>query len=346
MLLVALFAVTPAAAAQGSLVCDKLRQRLASAPETIGTTAEIRSYSSAIARQNFEIRKARQDMKRLGCSNGSVVVAPETEECRVLSDALDRMETNKRVLSSKREGLERGVGQQAARNRVLAALRSNGCGDSPTADLASAATEDNLPPLGELRMPDQAEQFGLDEGGWVPSPRDHAGTLRTLCVRTCDGAFFPISSNATPLSFSRDAALCQQMCPGTETELFYHSITSQESADMVSALTGRPYRELPRAFAYLGRASGKASSCTCNLTAYYEQARQSRSSALGGNQPYSSITEIGTTPKRDEPIDPRERPYDPAKDSVRQVGPTFLPTETSSIDLKKPALEGPQPLQQ
>jgi Protein of unknown function (DUF2865). len=343
---VALFAVTPAAAAQGSLVCEKLRQRLASTPETIATTTEIRSYSSAIARQNFEIRKTRQDMKRLGCSSGSVVVAPETEECRVLSEALDRMETNKRVLSSKRESLERGVGQQAARNRMLAALKSNGCTNSPTADIASATTEDKAPPLGELRMPDHAEQFGLDEGGWVPSPRDHAGTLRTLCVRTCDGAFFPISSNATPLSFSRDAALCQQMCPGTETELFYHSITTQESADMVSAQTGRPYRALPRAFAYLGRGSEKTPSCTCNLSAYYEQARQSRSSSLGDNQSYSSITEIRTAPRPNEPIDPRERPYDPVKDNVRQVGPIFLPTETSSIDLRHPALEGPQPLQQ
>lgn len=342
LLLVALFAVAPAAAAQGTLVCDKLRQRLDAVPETIGTTAEIRSYSSAIARQNFEIRKTRQDMKRLGCSSGSVIVAPETGECRVLSDALDRMELNKRALSSKRDGLQRSVGQQAARNRVLAALRSNGCGDTPAADLASARVEGNLPPLGELRMPGEAGQFSGDESGWVPSPRDRNGTLRTLCVRTCDGSFFPISSNATSLSFSRDAAVCRQMCPGTETELFYHSIMSQETAEMVSAQTGRPYRELPRAFAYRG--SGKDSSCTCNLSAYYEQARQSLSAS--GGQPYSSITEIRTAPRPNEPIDPRERPYDPVKDNVRQVGPVFLPTETSSIDLSNPALDGPQPLQQ
>lgn len=338
LLLVTLFAVTPAAAAQGSLVCDKLRQRLDAVPETVGTTAEIRSYSSAIARQNFEIRKTRQDMKRLGCSGGSVVVLPEKQECRVLSDALERMEMNKRALSSKRVGLERSVGQQAARNRVLAALRSNRCGDIPAADLASTRIEADLPPRGELRMPGQ---FGTDEDSWVPSPRDRTGTLRTLCVRTCDGSFFPISSNATPLSFSRDTALCQRMCPGTETELFYHSITSQETADMVSAQTGQPYRNLPRAFAYRG--SGKDASCTCNLSAYYEQAKQSLSV---GDQTYSAITDIRTTPRPNEPIDPRERPYDPLKDTVRRVGPIFLPAETSSIDLSRPALEGPQPLQQ
>ncbi|MBR0555261.1 DUF2865 domain-containing protein [Ciceribacter sp. L1K23] len=343
LLSLALLLATQAGGAEASLVCDRLRMKLANTPESEATTAEIRSYSSAIARQNLEIRKTIQDRKRLGCTSGSITVVSEPSGCDVLNDALDRMENNKRILTSKREGLERSVGQQAARNRVLAAMRTNGCGDGPAADLASAVVEDDAM-IGELRIPDE----GLDtDGGWTLSPSDRVGTLRTLCVRTCDGAFFPISSNATPLSFRRDAAMCQQMCPGTETELYYHSIMKQESAEMVSATTGRPYREMPGAFAYLGRASTKDPSCSCNLSAYYDRARQSQPSLGREEQLYSSIKQIRTRPaKPDEPIEARERPYDPARDKVRQVGPTFLPTETSSIDLKNPALDGPQPLQQ
>ena len=30
------------------------------------------------------------------------------------------------------------------------------------------------------------------------------GSYRTMCVRTCDGAYFPISSQASPMGFQRD----------------------------------------------------------------------------------------------------------------------------------------------
>ena len=46
-------------------------------------------------------------------------------------------------------------------------------------------------------------------------------TYRTLCVRLCDGFYFPISP-ATPQSrFARDADACSASC-GSEARLFYH----------------------------------------------------------------------------------------------------------------------------
>ena len=42
---------------------------------------------------------------------------------------------------------------------------------------------------------------------------------------------------------------------------------------------------------------------------------------------------------------PEERPYDPSKNKVRVVGPTFLPNEETSIDLKHPKGPAYQPVQ-
>ncbi len=42
---------------------------------------------------------------------------------------------------------------------------------------------------------------------------------------------------------------------------------------------------------------------------------------------------------------PEERPYDPSKSKVRVVGPTFLPNEETSIDLKHPKGPAYQPVQ-
>ncbi|MEK1868624.1 MAG: hypothetical protein AAAB14_15110, partial [Ensifer adhaerens] len=40
-----------------------------------------------------------------------------------------------------------------------------------------------------------------------------------------------------------------------------------------------------------------------------------------------------------------ERPYDPSKNKVRVVGPTYLPQEETAIDLKHPKGPAYQPVQ-
>ncbi len=76
------------------------------------------------------------------------------------------------------------------------------------------------------------------------------GNLRTLCVRTCDGYFFPISDHASPQDFARDQQSCEQRCPGAKVELYYHLFPGQEPREMVSATDGTPYTDLANAFRY------------------------------------------------------------------------------------------------
>lgn len=188
------------------------------------------------------------------------------------------------------------------------------------------------------------ERYGLPRAEML-SP------VSTICVRTCDGGFFPISNNATSVDFGRDAATCSKMCPGVETELFYRDISSTEASNMISTATGAPYSAMKNAFAYKTRAPGEKSACSCNLTAYYEQMRKSQAAYAPAPEPKGSITTIRTeAPKADNsapaPQPPvADRPYDPAT-KVRQVGPQFLAGDQGKIDLANPATSGPQPQQQ
>nr|WP_245224088.1 DUF2865 domain-containing protein [Rhizobium halophytocola] len=189
----------------------------------------------------------------------------------------------------------------------------------------------------------------LDEGRVAEGASDlppDSGPLRTVCVRTCDGAFFPISSHATPLNFEADAQTCRQMCPGARAELFYHPLRSPESDDMVSAETGRPYSEMPNAYAYRDTTPSDTPACSCNFSAYYQQ-NMPKGLVRRDKHSYSSVTHIPLVPKKraETKIDPRERDYDPARDAARQVGPAFVPTETTSIDLMHPRGDGVQPQQ-
>lgn len=344
--------------AGATALCERLRERLAGTTEVIGTTDQARQYSGAITRQNFEIRKTRSDLRRLGCSSGSIIVvdAENDAACRDMESALERMEDNKSLLMQKRNDISNGGGElnEDARRRILTAIDANGCNEAMQQPDSISADPDELQPLpggGEtfsgssFAQPDE----GFD-GQQLPGLSADMGALRTLCVRTCDGSFFPISSNATPQSFPHDANVCARMCPGTQTELYYHSIMTQESADMVSAQTGKPYTELPTAFSYRNRPIGEKSACSCNLSSYYQQTLRQEN-----RQPenYQAITTIpakakagaDATAQAEQPVEAGERPYDPLNSKVRQVGPRFLADDTVQLDLKNPSLRGAQPVQ-
>jgi hypothetical protein len=77
---------------------------------------------------------------------------------------------------------------------------------------------------------------------------DRAGT-RTVCVRTCDGYYFPISFRASPARYRIDAAVCQSMyAEDGQAELY----VAPGSADISRAksLDGKTYGQQPFAFAF------------------------------------------------------------------------------------------------
>jgi hypothetical protein len=75
-----------------------------------------------------------------------------------------------------------------------------------------------------------------------------AATYRTLCVRLCDGFYFPISFAVPESGLSRDAEQCRASC-GTEARLFYHP-NPGGSVETMLDLAGRAYSALPSAFTY------------------------------------------------------------------------------------------------
>lgn len=71
---------------------------------------------------------------------------------------------------------------------------------------------------------------------------------RTLCVRSCDGYYFPISFSASRSRFKIDEAVCKSMYGGADAELFVQP--NGQSADQAVSLTGQPLASEPYAFAY------------------------------------------------------------------------------------------------
>jgi hypothetical protein len=83
-------------------------------------------------------------------------------------------------------------------------------------------------------------------------------TYRTMCVRLCDGYFWPVSFATHDANFGRDSETCTKSC-GAPAALYYYPNPGGAPEDMVS-LEGVPYKSLGTAFRF--RDSYDAS-CKC-----------------------------------------------------------------------------------
>src|SRR5262249_38801603 len=159
----------------------------------------------------------------------------------------------------------------------------------------------------------------------------------------------PISYSTSPDRFLEDEQTCQRMCPASEVLLYTYHNPGEEMAQAVS-LNGRLYTELPTAFQYRKSLSPE---CSCRRPG------ESWAQALQAIGPADTVlpAHVAVTDKNashlphprigadGRPIRPTQPPLsaaatpattapsvespsqaDPAKRSVRTVGPTFLPT--------------------
>jgi hypothetical protein len=99
--------------------------------------------------------------------------------------------------------------------------------------------------------------FGGGHGGGggddvvIPPPTagPPSGTYRTVCVRSCDGYYFPISFATVPSRFPDDERTCKNQCPAAQASLFTYRNPGEDMNQAVS-IAGQPYSSLPNAFKY------------------------------------------------------------------------------------------------
>jgi hypothetical protein len=255
--------------------------------------------------------------------------------CGPLMARIDRMRSNLDRLaeaSNSFNGFDNGADRE--RSEILRALAFNQCGPE-YASYGHRSFFDTL--FG-----------GGGDNGWGDQqgayPDQHYGTYRTLCVRLCDGYYFPISFSTVSSKFDQDQQTCQSMCPASEVALYIHRSPGEDSEAMVS-LTGEPYTSLPTAFKYR-KEYDKA--CTCGTpaaiaTAPPENATPVDPSAFqtppapvpvarpsGGEDPETVANRGGRfAPK---PVEPRDNTapvavLGPGGKPVRVVGPSTFVTQ-------------------
>ena len=106
---------------------------------------------------------------------------------------------------------------------------------------------------------------GRHQDEWLPLNRT---TYRTMCVRLCDGFYFPISYGVHRDSFYRDNRACKRRCDG-KARLFYYPSIGGSIGEMID-LFGRTYKSLPNAFRYR---KSLIKGCTCRAAPWSAEAK-------------------------------------------------------------------------
>ncbi|MET3659741.1 DUF2865 domain-containing protein [Aquamicrobium ahrensii] len=304
--------------------CRQLEAELARPSPSAGNRATGK-YDDAIARQRDQIAKTSQRARSAGC--GFSFFARSGSQCGELNATIKRMQANLASLQATRTQLSKGAGR-TDRARILAALESKGCRPKKS-DATARGSDTSSKNKGAQANAGVVIRGAGGSSIYYPANRPY----RTQCVRTCDGYFFPMSKSSTPADFQRDQARCEAACPGTRVEMFYSEAGSANSADMVSAVTGRRYADLPRALVFRRLDIPVEAGCSCGGSVAQGASFVGESAApdtLISANPGSSVIDVKAPRGREkaaavetaQPLPEREVEENR---KVRVVGPMFLP---------------------
>ncbi len=324
--------------------CQRLEAALANLGRnpTGASNEQVTRYEDAIVKQRQELDNAMNTARRLGCERRGFFIfggSQRPEQCNTLEPQIDRMRANldrmQQELSQIRGGnSDANYTRDLQRRQLLISLGQNNCGPQ----YRNVA----LPPARPRGFLEQL--FGSnDESPDVnPNAMPEGAGFRTVCVRMCDGAFFPISFATVQSRFAEDEALCKRQCPAAEVSLYTYNNPGQDIQQAVS-LSGQLYSSMPNAFKY--RTEYNAN-CSCRGPG------QSWAEALGQDQTIQRgdiiVTEqrakqlsqpkIGPLAQPQQKNAPSTSPFEPpvptpptaqtapdGKRKVRVVGPQFYP---------------------
>lgn len=198
--------------------------------------AEIRKYEGIY--QSTQARAENEDCyQSMFIFGRSLVRTPRCMKLhRQIEDARQRLAT----LQEQRAAVADNRGGGNRKRELIDALARAGCGDQYQQEtrrrggwFTSLFEEEQSYRRPDLRT-SRIEQFA---------------TYRTLCVRTCDGYYFPLSYSALPSNFQNDVNQCQSQC-AAPAELFVYRNPGEEPEQMVSADGRMAYNDLPNAWRY------------------------------------------------------------------------------------------------
>lgn len=244
-----------------SSICLRLEQRLVQETQRGSQVQSVLPRIEADLRQNEQdLRKLQTKLDRSDCYEWFLFTKQlrNTRECRALSNDVDEGKRRRAELEAERQDIQ-STGGRSIQDEIVRELARNSCGSSYAQ---------------EARRREGSSSFGVwqDEGGGGGGMGNSYSsvpfaTYRTVCVRLCDGYYFPVSFSTLPNHFQRDAEVCQSKC-AAPAQLYYYQNPGGAVEDMQAFDTNDKYTSLRTAFMYRKE---YVQGCSCKQAEYLPQ---------------------------------------------------------------------------
>jgi hypothetical protein len=264
--------------------CSRLAQQISALgmPGAGTDPARAQQFRDAANRQQSELDRTSNYASSIGCGRRQFLFFGDAppRECGQIEQQIARMRGN---LSELRQQAQQAGGGDEARRELTARYdascrggqQQRGGGFFDALFGGGARTPRDVPVDGEPAAP-------------TPEETGPSGGALAVCVRTCDGGFFPVSYSANRARYQELGELCQAMCPNVETQLFTMSMGREIEQSV--GVDGKPYTSLPNAGKFRTKYD---SACTC------KKADQSWVEALGNAEKM-----LGRDSRRDQIVTP------------------------------------------
>lgn len=314
----------PAPSSAQQIDCGRLQQQIAAGGGDNRTAGAARKQSAELARTSAYAHQLGCDRQQFLFFGGS-----PPPQCGQLNERMAQMQANLSQLQAAGGGGGRGDmiarfnaycrgGQQSAAQPP----RQRGFFESL---FGGGEDQRQAPPPADLPRgaPDQGAS---DDGDGI----DAHGGSQAVCVRTCDGGFFPMNMSS---HHNQDQLneLCTALCPGTQAAVYTRNPNSEIKTAM--SLDGTPYMDLPNALKFQ---KSFDSTCTCQPAGKtWAEALVGAEAALGNQRKGDIIV----TPEKAAEM---SRPKLDSKTRAQLIAapPPAMPAEPATASDAKPADQG------
>jgi uncharacterized protein DUF2865 len=262
--------------------CLQLQEELAAAQGGGANREDVARIDQQIAQADRVFQGTQASMEDAGCFQSFFIFGRglnRTPQCLKMNDRVEAARRQLSQLQEQRQAMSGGGGNRRRQAELQDAMARSGCGGQVRApqkrggglfDFFGGGSED------------EQQQEDLPQ---TPIYRsiDPNGRYRSVCVRLCDGFFYPISYSTYSSHLAQEAEQCQSSC-AAPAELYVYRNPGQEIEQAIS-LSGSAYMDLPVALRFRKE---YVQGCSCKQVEYNPteiEAANKRAEAEAASQP-------------------------------------------------------------
>lgn len=248
--------------AQRGSVCLQLEQRLVDYQRGNSPSQnQLPAIENEMRQLDRVVSSSERQLERSDCYD-YFLFSKSLRRTRRCVDLNNQFESSRRRLADldaqRRQILGLGQRDRSYQDDLIRELARNNCG--PQYQQEAARRQQSSNPFASLWQDEDTDQGGRgNEFRSLPF-----ATYRTVCVRLCDGYYFPISFSTLENHFTRDVEACQSKC-AAPVDLYFHQNPGGSMDQAVSVTDRRPYTSLKTAFRYRKE---YVSGCSCKQSEY------------------------------------------------------------------------------